>query len=255
MVVRTVRVMLGALLISLVVSPLAAQQDEKSWSLEVAYDYSSIYLFRGIDVLADEPVHVPRVVFGWGGLSASVWGYAGTFSDELAAGLSTDDYRELDYTLDYTFSFANDKLSLTVGGILYTYPDPPEYGDFETTELYAILSADVALAPTLTIYRDIDLLDSTFVTLALGHSFPLGEKASLDLSAALSYDFDYNAQLYFVDKSSGTNDLLVGVNVPWQVTDSFSLRAQVQRSVALDILDDIGQEDETIWTVGGALGF
>ncbi len=243
-------------ILGLAASPVLAQQDEKSWSLELGYDYASRYLFRGVDALDGEPVHQPRVVFKWSGFSASSYGYLGNLSDAQAASLSSDDYFEIETYVDYTWTLAGGKLSLTTGALFYTYEDPPEYDGSETTEVYVALALDTLLSPKLTVYRDVDTFDSTFATLSVGHGWELGSKVRLDLSAAFSYDRGFNTKIYATSKNQGANDLLLGVNVPWKVTDALTLRAQVQHSVALDILDEIPhQGDHTIYTLGGSYGF
>lgn len=234
----------------------AAEEPEKSWSVDLTADHSSIYLFRGVDLLDDEPVNWGSAKLAVGGLVIYAYGY---FGDIPASDL---DYREADFGLDYTFALG-EKVSLTVGGLTYLYSSDVEeaLGFLDTYEVYGILAFDVPLAPTLSYFRDIDELDGGYASLGISHSFPLGSKVSLDLAASLGFDFHYNNKA----KSNGAlNDFLVGVNVPIQITDRISVHAQVQRSVVLDSLDARAEEDpilaglfedETVFTVGGAISF
>jgi hypothetical protein len=238
-----VRLGLVALVLGLVVSTaVAAEEGERAWGLDVGYDYSSIYLFRGVDLLDGEPVHVPRAVFTYGGLTAAYYGYIGK------DGEGGPDYEEHDFSLDYTFSIG-DKLALTAGAVTYVYPD--QESGVDTYELYAIAALDVPLSPKVSFFWDNDEFDSGYGAVSFGHSFELTSRLGLGISAGVGFDFGYND----LDSEGDTNDLLLGVDLPWQVTDRFAVHALYQRSVALSSLDQIGQEDESVLTVGGAFSF
>lgn len=237
--------LLCALLSAAGFSTAALAQDdagEKSWSLGIGYDYYSKYVFRGIDLLDGEPVHNPYVFFGAGGFSAYYYGYYGDIGENGPR------YEEADFGLDYTFSLG-DKASLKVGALTYQYLNDDSGSD--TSEAYAALSFDVPLKPTLTYNYDFDVFDGGYAALGVSHSVPLGGTLSLGLSAALGVDFGYNDP----ESSGDLNDLLLGVDLPWQVSDKVLLHARYQRSVALQVLDDIGQDDVSIVTVGGSVTF
>ena len=137
-----------------------------------------------------------------------------------------------------------------MGAVSYMYSDrtTEEYGFEDSYELYAIASFDVLLAPTFSYYQDMDAVEGGFATFGVSHSYPLGEKASLDFSAALSFDFGYNlgesvAADYGLEESNGDlNDVLIGLDVPVQITDWFGFHVMAQQSIALDVLDDLGRD-------------
>jgi hypothetical protein len=225
----------------------AAEEPEKSWSVDVGFDYADQYIFRGFNLLGeDQEVLVPHVAVTMGNWSVWSYAYGGNFDTETGE----SHYGEIDFGADYTWTLG--QMSLTAGALTYQYTGEVErglgYGD--TEELYLIASWDVLLAPTISYYHDIDAVDGGYLQLGVSHSFALGDKVSLDLSGAVGIDNKYNG-----DESFKANDLLFGVNIPWQVSDSFSLHAQVQRSIALSVLDDAGQPDETIYTIGAGLSF
>jgi hypothetical protein len=225
----------------------AEEAPEKSWSVEVAVDWADLYLFRGVNLLGeDQDVWVPHATLTVGNASFWTYGYIGKFDGEDGEG----DYNEVDVGADYTFTAG--AFSLTLGALTYQYTGEVErgLGFGDTEELYAIASWDVFLAPTVSYYHDIDAIDGGYLQAGISHSFPLSDKVSLDLSGAVGFDNKYNS-----DQSFQPNDILLGLDVPWQVTDSFSLHAQVQQSFALDALDDIGQDDETVFTAGAAFSF
>lgn len=234
----------------------AAAEPEKNWSLGFTADYSSIYLFRGVDLLDDEPVLWGSAKVTFGGLAIYTYGFAADIPG------SDEDYREIDLGLDYTFSLG-DKVALTLGGLTYQYSSDVEetIGFLDTNEVYAIVAFDVPLAPIISYYHDIDVIDGGYASIGISHGFAVGSKVSLVFSGALGFDFQYNNKA----KSNGSlNDFLLGLNVPIQITDMISIHAQVQRSVALDSLDDRREadpalaglfEDETVVTFGGAISF
>ncbi len=234
---------------------VAQEEAEKDWSLDAGIEYSSIYLFRGSDLLDDEAVIWPWASWGWKGFKVAYYGYLGDLPGD-------DNYNEHDLSLDYTFSLG-DKVSLTAGAITYQFNKDTEeaLAFLDTYEVYGIVSVDTLLAPTLSYYHDVDKVEGGYASFGLSHSFPLGEKASVDLAGSVGFDFGYNNKAV----SDGTlNDVLLGLNVPWSLTDHFSVHAQVQHSIALESLDERRKadpsltgtsEDETIFTVGASLTF
>ena len=243
-------------------SSAALAQDEKNWSLDVSVDYASQYLFRGISLLGDNEALVPSATLTVGNFSFYYYGYRGdipadfTFSGDKVA------YNEDDFGADYTFSLT-DSFGLTLGGVWYMYSNQTteEYGFVDTYELYAIASWDVMLAPTISYYQDMDAVDGGYASIAISHSYPMGSQASLDFSASLGFDFGYNlgagvAADYGLKKSNGDlNDALIGLDVPVQVNDWFGFHVMAQQSFALDVLDDLGYGDETIFTGGVTFSF
>lgn len=235
------------LLTTLLVPGLAAAQDdeEKSWSLDLAVDYADTYLFRGVTLLGDEGVLQPHAAFGIGNFNIWYWGYIG---DQPDSPLS---YREHDFGVDYTFSIG-EKVSLTAGALTYLYNEDVEVGlEFlDTYEWYVIAAIDVPLSPTISYYRDFDEVGGGYLSIGVSHGWELG-KVSPTVSLSAGFDFHYNNS----EASNGEfNDILIGLDVPWQVTDAFSLRVMGQHSLAQKAIEDF-QDDETVLTVGGAYSF
>ncbi len=248
---------LGILVVlaALAATPSLAQ-DGKAWSIDVGADYASRYLFRGVPLLGENEVVVPHAYFTFGNLGIYYDGYIGKIPDY------DSDYREDDIAIDYTFP-VTDSFGLTVGAVKYLYNRDAERDIeyYDTYELYAIAAWDNAFSPTISYYQDMDAVDGGYLQVGIGHSMPLGQKASLDWSAAVGFDFGYNlngdlAAAIGAKKSNGDlNDLLIGINIPVQVTDHFAFHVQAQESIALDVLDDLGVDDETVYSGGVSFNF
>lgn len=249
----TVMMMSGATLSHADVKAEAPAQ-EKDWSVEAGFTVFSEYIFRGVDLSGNDIMLNPTLTVGWKGVSAYYWG---AYSDSDSGGNGW--YEEADLGVDYTFKLLDDKLSLTGGVLWYLFPDGLSGPD--TVELYAIASYDCLLQPTVSLYYDIDEFHGGYLTFGISHSFDVGSKIglkegmslSIDPSAALSIDLGYNSRASSSDVQF--NDLLLGVAVPLQITENVSVHAAVQLSIAMDSLNDIGQGNELIGSVGATVSF
>lgn len=234
----------------------AQGQDEKSWSLDVGVDYADKYLFRGVILTGDEEILVPHAALSVGNLNLYYYGYFGKIEG------SGSDYGETDLGIDYGIPLG-DKATLTLGAVTYLYNGDTErdLSFLDTYEAYGILSFDTFLSPTLSYFRDLDEVEGGYATFALSHEIPLGPRAALKLSGQVGIDFGYNlnegvASALGLEKSSGDlSDGLFGIDLSIQFTDALSGHVLAQRTVAFDVLDDLGQEEETIITAGLGYSF
>ncbi len=231
----------------------AQGEPEKSWSFSAGVDRSSQYLFRGSDLLDDEPVLIPYVTFAVGNFSLYGYGYSG----DLPGG----DYREIDLGAEYAIPLGS--ATLTLGAVSYQYNDDAEQilVFLDTYEVYGYLGFGGPLSPKISYWYDNDQVKGGYGSVGISHSFPLGSRASLDFSGSVGWDFGYNNK----DAKDGTlNDALFGVNVPIEIRENISIHGSVQRSIALDSLDERREadpsltgtsEDETIVTFGASISF
>lgn len=224
---------------------VAAQETGSGFELELGYEYSDVYLFRGVDLLEGEPTLTPRVIFGKSGFSAYYYGYYGDI------GHGGPDLEEHDFGADYTFS--RGRLELTLGAVAYTYRQPEDWED--TTEAYLAASLDVPLAPTLTVNREFES-GGRYVSFGIGHEVPLwGDRLTLGLASTVGYDIEYWSEEFELDRKRGWSDLLLRADLTWTVAGPWAVYASVQHSSPLEVLDAAGQEEETFYAVGTLLGF
>lgn len=184
--------------------------------LEVSTDGAVVnrYVWRGI-LLTKGPVFQPSLTLGGGNFSFNVW--SNMDLDDVNA--NKMQVNELDFTLDYSFSLKS--YGISVGIIPYTFPNT----DFNsTTEVYLGLGADVVLSPSVTIYKDIDESDGTYISFGFGHSLPVERLSSgLDLSAAIGWGSGKNNEFYYSVAKNSATDIYFGASMSFQVGEFLSL--------------------------------
>ena len=179
-----------------------AEEEAPSGGADVAI--MSQYVWRGYALSDSSIVIQPSISAGYKGFGLNLWGNLDTDYYDMGK-----DFNETDLTLSYDKSFG------MVGfGLGYIY-----YGleGEDSQELYASLSLDTFLAPTLTIYRDYDTFDSWYMLLGISHSFSLTEELSLDLGGSVSY-YSYDDTDY-----SELHDGLLSASVTFPIGEYFSL--------------------------------
>jgi hypothetical protein len=239
----------SALAAALLWAPAAGAQEPESGrpalGLELGFDYSSRYVFRGLDLLEGQPTPALRLEVSRGGLFAYYYSYRSRLGE------GGPDYEEHDFGLEYTRT--RGKLALTFGGFAYTYRRPRDYED--TVEVYGVAGLEVPLAPTLSIYYD-TRAEGGYASLGVSRALPLvPDRLELGLSSTLGYDLGYYSVELDTGRSHGWNDLLLVADLAWNLTGHFAVHAAAQRSIALTVLDAVGQPDESIYTLGATFTF
>lgn len=229
-------------------APAAVPAPAKSWSVDAGADYFSEYVFRGVDLLHNNPVAEPHVFFKWNNFGVY---YTGYYGDSGVAGNRF--YEEQDFSGDYTVNFFKNQLSLTGGAYGYTYVDGKDGKN--TAELYGVLAWNWALLnPKFCINWDVDAYHAGYGQFCISHAFDLtkllGLKDPLALtitpSAALGIDFGYNDTA----KTADWDDVLLGLVANLQINKYLAVHTGVQVSLAMNSLHTINQGNEVIANVG-----
>ncbi len=222
-----------------------AAQASSDWSFAIDATYNSKYVWRGINTV-NGSVFQPSVTVGYKGLSANIWGNMDISDVNGYSGHFT----ELDYTLSYGWD-CGDMWSFGLGAIYYRFPNT---GFPDTTEIYGSATLNTLLSPTLTVYRDVDESEGTYVSLGVSHSFEdvwtPAENVSMgvDLSAAVGYGSSNNNSYYFGVNHSSINDVLVSVGLPFQMGEHWTLTPSLNCSSLIG--SDIRRasaHDDNIW--------
>lgn len=221
--------------------------------------YFGRYLWRGL-TLTDNAVLQPELSAGMGGFGLALWGNLDADNADGASG-----FDEYDVTVSYGVGLP--KASLDLGVVYYALPDA---SDQNTTEAFASASAGVLLSPTLTVYRDLDLVDGWYWEAGVGHGLPLSPGASLDLAARVGLGSAQYLNGYFpgaVSKAleagttaSSMTDLSFSLSVPWHPTPLATVTPSLSWSTLLEdasasVEDAGGDTDTVVWGVSAAVSF
>ena len=166
-------VVLAVLVFSLFVTKGLVSAAEGSGGVSV--DVMNNYVWRGIKLSDDHGVTQPSISFSYGNYSANYWA---SYDND------TDENNETDLTLSYTRDMG--KYGIEVG---YIYYDLDVVGG-DSHEIYASISYDILLSPSVTYYHDIGLGGGGFLVGSIGHTLPLSDGMDLNLGASASMNFE-----------------------------------------------------------------
>jgi len=149
----------------------------------------SQYIWRGYELSRNSIVVQPAATIGYKGFSANIWGnldtrpyFSGTGNTSYASTLN-----ETDLTLSYTKNLG--LFSIGAGYIYYGLAalnkDAPDRADAQ--EIFATVSLNTILSPTLTAYMEIDHYRNWYFLFGVSHAFEFNKMVSLKLAASASY--------------------------------------------------------------------
>lgn len=217
---------------------IPAAADKPALGVNISAAFMSKYIWRG-QLLNDDYVFQPSAGLSYGNWSASLWGNMDLTEYHKDGGGNDNkgEFTEYDWTVGYTDKVPGvDILKYSFGAIYYYFPSLTDDGD--TLEIYAGFGLDMPLSPTITIYRDIDEGDCTYVTAGVGHSvekiFELSSDMSVSMTASASVGWgneSYNKFYWDPDQvnetGSSLQDLTISIGFPvpimgWTFTPSVS---------------------------------
>ncbi|MEN8142451.1 MAG: hypothetical protein ABFQ82_02505 [Thermodesulfobacteriota bacterium] len=180
----------------------------------------SQYVWRGYAFSDSSVVIQPSMTVAYKGFGVNLWGNLDTdYDDGTSKGIN---WNETDMTISYDGSAG--KIGYGIGWIYYNLGS--ELGA-DSQEVYAGVSVDTLLAPTLTIYNDIDNFRGYYATLGISHSIPVAEGLTLDLGAQIGY-YDLDDTNY-----SEFHDGLVSAAMTFAINDYVSVTPELYYSFAL----------------------
>lgn len=154
---------------------------------EVAAGILSAYIWRGQEMTRDSVVIEPSMTANYKGFTATLWGNLDTNPYSAGDAKHSSNWTETDFSLSYAHEFGVVKAG--AGYIYYGLAGmTPNGADLpDSQELFVTLGLNTLLAPTLTVYREIDHYHQWYATLAVSHTFSLHEKVGLKLVGSVSY--------------------------------------------------------------------
>ncbi len=158
-----------------------AQGEEERPTISADAAFLSKYIWRGYELSKDSLVIQPSITAGYKGFGLNLWGNL----DTDLYGYDDAKWNETDMTVYYDHSFG--PVGVGVGYIYYALD-----GIDDTQEFYLSVGGDVLLAPTLTIYWDVDEAPGWYFDLGISHSFDLPHEITLDLAGSVGYYISEN---------------------------------------------------------------
>lgn len=225
--------------LSMLVCRTGAVFGESELDFELTVDYVSKYIWRGQNV-DDDPVFQPGLSVSYRGLTAAIWGNLELTSINGNSG----DFSELDYSLDYSGTLPSlEGVNYSIGAGYYNFPGTKVK---DTTEVYAGLSFDLPLKPSVTFFHDVDEAEGTYVSLAvaysaeriaeLGKDMPLG----MEIGASLGWGSGSYNKYYWGTDQSKLNDFTFSLSFPVEIA-GFTVAPSVSYVTLLS--DDIRATD------------
>lgn len=240
-----------ALSLGLILPAAPAGAAEQKWEVEAELASNSKYVWRGMN-LVDDWVIQPSLTISRGGFSANLWAnYEPT--DETG---HQKKITEVDLSAQYTFDIGG--FSIPLGLIHYLFPNTSAPA---TTEVFAGVSYEWLVTPSLTIYHDLDQAHGQYLALGLDYAYqlPLGLKQAslgLELGAGVGYaSSDYN-QFYFGVDRAAWSDWYLGLSLPVGLLDhKFTLTPRLTYTALIDddLKETTGQDSNTF--VGLSLAY
>ncbi len=212
--------------------PEAATQTEDAVTGDATVSVLSAYIWRGQELSRHSAVIQPSITASYKGFSANLWGNIDTRPYSGGDDKYASNFTETDATLSYTHAFGI--VSVGAGYIYYGLAGAATAGAdlMDSQEVFATVSVDTILAPTLTVYKEIDHYHQWYATLGVSHTFALHEKVGLKLAGTLSYlksedestypKFD-NDSVATTDKFNNFHDAVVSVAVPIHVINGLNV--------------------------------
>ena len=176
------------------------------------------YVWRGI-TFNDNVVNQGSVTASYAGFSANVW-----YNLDLTDEGDDNEFQtsEVDYTLSYSGQI-NDQIAYDAGYVYYDFPT----ANNGTGELFVGLSFDTILAPSVTLYYDIDEVNGFFLDFGISHGVELSEGYVLELGANLGLMDDDQSEFYLGKEGSNFSNITLSAALPIALNDTFTLTPAV----------------------------
>ena len=171
------------------VATSAAADEEERPTGDFTVAAISQYIWRGYEMSRHSIVVQPATTIGYKGFSAGLWGnldmrpyFAGATDTNYASS-----WNETDFTISYSKKLGI--FNLGAGYIYYSLgalnKDAPDRADAQ--EIFASVSLNTLLAPTITAYKEIDHYRNWYFLLGISHTHDFTKRVSLKIAATASY--------------------------------------------------------------------
>jgi len=222
-------------------------------SAEAGVDFNSAYLWRGLvfnDGWVAQPwLDLANLRVGRVPVEINLW--SNFNHGDFGGTLPKNRFSEVDLTVSAELG-----AGFSAGFVQYIYVgqegEDPEERTPGTGEVSLSWSKEGILAPTLTLFYDMEEVDGAFFLATLSHTFPLGDKASLELTGELGAASDAFAR-YYSGTKGGLHEYGATVRFNLQATDRLRLTATAGYAGSLD--RDVLPTQATKFYAGWAIAF
>ncbi|MEW6333613.1 MAG: hypothetical protein AB1558_05045 [Thermodesulfobacteriota bacterium] len=254
------RVVIGLIAFALLTVPGAALRAEEEKPIgDFATAVLNQYVWRGYELSRDSVVVQPSITIGYKGFSANVWGSLDTKPYSSTGESYPGAWNETDLTLSYSTTLG---LFNVGGGYIYyslasLNRDASDRNDSQ--ELFAAVSLNTLLSPTLTVHREIDHYRNWYFLLGISHVFELNKRLSLKLAASAGYLLSTDADTYpkFDGSASATREKFsnfhegtLSASLPIKATDRITITPTL--SYIFPLTGDARDEMKGLGLKGGA---
>jgi hypothetical protein len=230
--------------------PAEQKPEEDKVTGEIDLSILSAYIWRGYEQTRDSAVVEPAVTASYKGFTLNVWGNLDTRPYSATDAKYGAKYTETDWTISYSKKFGI--VQVTPGYIYYGLGAPytGQTAPLDSQELFLTVGLDTILAPTVTVYKEIDHYRQWYATFGVSQTFALHEKIGLKISALVSYllstdettyaKYDSNSVASTTDKYNNFHDGTVSVSLPIAVYKTLSITPTI--SYVFPLCDDARYE-------------
>ncbi len=219
---------------------------------------ASMYMFRGVpqvdDMVFQGDLSVSVSDDAGGTYSMTAWANMDGSNDTGDAVFPNGNDRkitEFDLVPEYSRSCGN--LSTAVGITNYNFPNGV---GGSTSELYASVSYDTMLNPSIVANWDFDAVEGVYVQVGLSEGWELAKDTALEVGVAAGYADEDQGLAYWGAKSSGISHVEGYVSVTKTFTDRLNVFASVSGASIVEddyekALDAALIETDNVWFMLG----
>jgi hypothetical protein len=186
--------MMALLLLTIGIAPVLAEEEKPT--VDFSISPMTKYVWRGQELSKDSIVIQPSLTVGYKGFTANLWGNLDTKPSAPAGKSYASTWTETDLTFAYNKTFG--PVTAGVGYIYYGFAsankDAP--APLNSQDVFATLTLNTLLSPTLTVYKEIDHYHQWYFLLGVSHAFEFNKTVSLKLAASASYLLSDDANTY-----------------------------------------------------------
>lgn len=237
---------------------LEAHEKEEPWWFSTETAVRSKYVWRGLNKV-DDFVIQSSITVGYDDFSCTAWTNI-ELTDENMAVYGRDptgEITEVNLSIDWARTFC-DIWSVGAGIIHYTYPNT---GVSVTNEIYALLTVDVFLNPSCSLYWDFDNASGVHARAGIGHTFEdcffiQDFGVDIELRGSIGYGSGNYNGFYYGTSDAGFNDITLDVVFPIPINEWWMIAAEFSYSQLIgDVKNYVSNDGNFIFGILANLSF